>query len=43
VPTAKQFISGLVITVPAIVIAGLLMNALRDNDFIKSAISGFDS
>lgn len=24
-------------------IAGLLMNALRDNDFVRSAIDGFDS
>ncbi len=42
-PTAKQFITGLVVTIPAIVLAGILMNALRDNDFISNAISGFDS
>jgi hypothetical protein len=32
-------------TVPVVLgvfIAGLLMNALRDNDFVKNAINGFD-
>lgn len=42
-PTAKQFITGLIVTVPAIVLAGLLMNALRENTFINDAISGYDS
>ena len=42
-PTAKQFITGLIVTVPAIVLAGLLMNALRENKFINDAISGYDS
>ncbi|MFN4231359.1 hypothetical protein [Parvibaculum sp.] len=32
-----------VITVGAIFAAGLLMNALRDNDWVKQAISGYDA
>lgn len=32
-----------VLTVTAgVVVAGLLMNALRDNEFVKNAIDGFD-
>ncbi|WP_375595855.1 hypothetical protein ABWI00_06055 [Algihabitans albus] len=34
---------GVVPVVLGIFIAGLLMNALRDNDFVRDAIKGFDS
>jgi hypothetical protein len=33
----------LFITVGAIFVAGLLMNALRDQDLVKKAISGYDA
>ncbi len=42
-PSAKQFIAGILVTVPAVILAGVLMNAFRDNDFIGNAIKGFDS
>ena len=42
-PSAKTFISGMLITIAGVVVAGLLMNALRDNDFVRDAIRGFDS
>ena len=35
----------LMATVPVVLgvfVAGLIMNALRDNDFVKNAIDGFD-
>lgn len=33
---------GVVPVVLGVFLAGLLMNALRDNDFVKDAINGFD-
>tara|TARA_X000000368_G_scaffold383658_1_gene341708 strand:- start:8139 stop:8267 length:129 start_codon:yes stop_codon:yes gene_type:complete len=31
------------LTALGVFIAGVAMNALRDNDFVKNAISGFDA
>ena len=30
------------LVVAGVFIAGMVMNALRDNDFVKNAINGFD-
>lgn len=30
------------VVVIGVFVAGLVMNALRDNDFVKNAIDGFD-
>lgn len=36
-------LKNLVPVVVGVVIAGILMNALRDNEYVKKAIDGFDS
>ncbi|WP_299394627.1 hypothetical protein [Pelagibius sp.] len=40
--TINSVVKAAVPVVIGVFLAGLLMNALRDNDFVKNAIDGFD-
>ncbi|MGB0749707.1 MAG: hypothetical protein ACPGO3_13265 [Magnetospiraceae bacterium] len=39
----KIFFKAMLPVVAGVFVAGLLMNALRDNEIVDQAISGFDS
>lgn len=39
----NSLVKGAVPVILGVFVAGLLMNALRDNSFVRNAIDGFDS
>ena len=41
--TVNQVIKGAVPVIIGVFLAGFLMNAMRDVDFVRQAIDGFDS